>query len=132
MLCRVTANKNSRLQMNDMEMASRTQKTQRFQEDYDDNFFDLEDKKSKNQGNRKVATNYTTSNPTAMNTNGINSVNSSVLEESVSHKLTNLEGMLIFVQIISKTIKSLADKAYELSIKYDLQDEAKLIQQEEL
>jgi hypothetical protein len=27
MLCRVTANKNSRLQMNDMEMASRTQKT---------------------------------------------------------------------------------------------------------
>lgn len=36
------------------------------------------------------------------------------------------------LQIISKTIKGLADKAYELSLKYDLKDEAKLIQQEEI
>ncbi|CDW83550.1 UNKNOWN [Stylonychia lemnae] len=77
-------------------------------EDDDDNFFDLDD-----QQPTKINTNF---GPTSANSNG-NSLNSSAMLED---------------SIISRTIKGLADKAYELSLKYDLKDEAKLIQQEEV
>eukprot|EP00347_Sterkiella_histriomuscorum_P005468 403356501 len=75
----------------------------------DNNFFDMGDDRTNMN---------TVAGPTTANSNGNNSMNtSSILNHDDS--------------IISRTIKGLADKAYELSLKYDLQDEAKLIQQEE-